>query len=166
MGFLYSSPLFFWPPVSLSSAISHLRGRWRFCSFPWCLKPPGVPFHDRRRLQWRGRTVIPTTSQGPWPWTRACRPPLLAVDASTRGAPKLWQPHGLWYPQGLHVARDWEEKKINHTSKDVVHQFGEKEKWPKPLHSLRIYWLRALQDPGQIGFLSISYLFVEDGETV
>ena len=49
------SPLL--PPVSLSSAVSHLRGGWRVRPFPWGLEPPGVPFHGRWRLQRRGRTV-------------------------------------------------------------------------------------------------------------
>lgn len=74
---------------------------------------------------------------------------------------------GFVMPMGFHLVHGWEEKtKINHTSKDGVHQFGEKEKWPRPWLILGICQLRVLQDPCQTGFWSVSYLFVEDGKTV
>lgn len=114
----FSTPLpFSLPPVSLSSAVSHLCGCWRFRSLPWCLKPPGVPFHDWRRLQWRGCTVIPTRSQGlcdpePGPAAPAGLPywPLMSVPEEPQNFDSLM---GFVTPQGLHVVHNWEEKNKN-----------------------------------------------------
>lgn len=70
-----------------------------------------------------------------------------------------------WHTRGsMWHMTEKRKTKINHTSKDGVHQFGVKEKWSKPWCIIGMYWLRALQDPWQTGFWSISYLF--DGETV
>lgn len=66
----------------------------------------------------------------------------------------LWCPWGsTWY------MAEKRKTKINHTSKDGVHQFGEKEKWPRPWLILGIYQLRALQDPWQTGFWSV-FIFI------
>ena len=51
-------------PVSLSSAVPHLCGGWRVRPLPRSLEPPGVPFHGRRRLQRRGRTVTAARGRG------------------------------------------------------------------------------------------------------
>lgn len=106
-GFLYPHPLFL-PLVSLSSAVSHLCGCGSFCSLPWCLKPPGVPFHDRRRLQRRGCTVILTSRQDPdpGPGPAARRPPLwplLPIPEEPQNSDSLM---GFVTPQGFHMAHN------------------------------------------------------------
>lgn len=58
------SPSLLLSPVSLSSAVPHLRGGWRIRPLPRGLEPPGVPFHGRRRLQRRGRTVTAARGRG------------------------------------------------------------------------------------------------------
>lgn len=142
------------PPVSLSSAVSHLCGCWRFRSLPWRLKPPGVPFHDWWRLQWRGCTVTPSRSRGLWPWTGPAASaglpyrPLMPVPEEPQTLTASW---ALWCPWGsTWYTTEKRKTKINHTSKDGVHQFGEKEKWPKPWLIIGIYWLRALHDLGKL----------------
>lgn len=82
-------------------------------------------------------------------------------------SPKTWTAsRALWWPKGSMGFKTKKRKtKINHTSKDGVHQFGEKTKWLIPLLSFGIYRLKAtLQDPRLTDWLLMwSYLFVEDG---
>lgn len=158
------------PPVPLSSAVSHLCGCWRFRSLPWRLKPPGVPFHDWWRLQWRGCTVTPSRSWGLWPWTGPAASaglpyrPLMPVP---EGPPNFDSLVGFVMPLGLHLVHDWEEKNKN---KSYLKGWSASI-WRKGemAQTLTYNWdllIEGSARPWQTGFWSVSHFFVEDGNTV